>query len=195
MRGGDWQERERHSQGKGWHSAQGKHQAPLVPLTHCKPPVHSPMCLTRSGCTHGRQQELLGDKQGDEKREKRHFQLQCHWPDCWLLFAIAAAARCAPAPLQCLHSCTSPLGRRPGWVLRCLHQAAVGKSQQGAGQWGEAEPGGSCPSLPALPGRGVTSSTGFCLGLGLCLALEGAPGESRVGFGISRKLSVSALLG
>lgn len=67
----------------------------------------------------------------------------------------------------------------PGWVLRCLHQAAVGKSQKGAGQWGEAEPGGSCPSLPALPGRGATSSTGFCQALPGAGALPGTRGCSR----------------
>ena len=46
------------------------------------------MWLTRSGCTHGRQQKLNGDKQGDEKREKRHFQLECNLSDFLLLFTI-----------------------------------------------------------------------------------------------------------
>lgn len=56
----------------------------------------------------------------------------------------------------------------PGWVLRCLHQAAMDKSQEGSRAMGRGRARRqlpSCPSLPALPGRGVTSSTGFCQAL------------------------------
>lgn len=148
------------------------------------------MCLTRSGCTHGRQQELLGDEQGDEKREKRHFQLQCHWPDCWLLFAIAAAARCAPAgsaavPAQLQLPCHAPSGRKEAlpWLclagLEGLAQAAVAKSQEGSRTMGRGRARRQLPSCPSLPGRGVTSSTRFCQALPGAGALPGTRGCSR----------------
>lgn len=118
MRTDGW--RETHKQGwKGIQFCTGqKHQAPEVQLTHCKnPPVYYPMWLTHSGCTHGRQQKLNGDKQGDEKREKRHFQLECNLSDFLLLFTIGRQLPDVPLQhLSCLlllhFSFHAPLQRR-----------------------------------------------------------------------------------
>lgn len=115
------------------------------------------------------------------------------------LVAIAAAARCAPALLQCLHSCTAPptlllgwrLGRAvPGWVWR--QQRRNPREGRGTVVRGRARRQLTlCPSLPARPGRGVTSSRGVLpgsAGAGALRAPMGAPGENNVGFGNGRKL-------
>lgn len=84
--------------------------------------LQKPTCLlshvlTHSGCTHGRQQKLNGDKQGDEKREKRHFQLECNLSDFLLLFTIGRQLPDVPLQhLSCLlllhFSFHAPLQRR-----------------------------------------------------------------------------------
>lgn len=102
-----------------------------------------------------------------------------------LLFAIAAAARCAQHDSS---ACTAavPFPRSfseegstlavPGWVSRRLHQAVMDKSQGRSGKLGRGRarrqlPG--CPSLPALPGRDDTSSKGSCQALPGAGALPG----------------------
>lgn len=63
------------------------------------------MWLTHSGCTHGKQQKLNGDKQGDEKREKRHFQLECNLSDFLLLFTIEMQLPDASRQPLCIYHC------------------------------------------------------------------------------------------
>lgn len=136
------------------------------------------MWLTHSGCTHGRQQKFHGDKQGDEKREKRHFQLECNLSDFLLLFTIEMQLPdVSQQPLLCLpllhFSFHAPFERRAlpsldlaGFQGACSQAIMVQwqgwQSVNGERQSHETQLPfcgrrlAGCPSLPILQGWGIT---------------------------------------
>lgn len=106
-----------------------KHQAQRYSYHTAKAHLFASHAAPRAGRAHGRHQKLNRDKQGDEKREKRHFQLDCNLSDFSLLLTTETQlpdVRQQPLPRPPpLHLFSRSFRKedsafsRPGWFSRC----------------------------------------------------------------------------